>query len=109
MKIKKNPRSYFIDVEWEIEWSQVLSKLGIRFQKTNRGIGIYVAKCIFHEEKTPSLVFTNKNFYQCFGCGVSGDMTMFISYVLTGRTSGDISRTYRWLKKHFDIPFPRNR
>ncbi|HSX19656.1 MAG TPA: DNA primase [Gammaproteobacteria bacterium] len=39
----------------------------------------YVACCPFHNEKTPSFsVNRNKQFYHCFGCGVSGDAIQFI-------------------------------
>lgn len=39
----------------------------------------YVACCPFHSEKTPSFsVNQNKQFYHCFGCGVSGDAIQFI-------------------------------
>lgn len=39
----------------------------------------YVACCPFHNEKTPSFsVNQNKQFYHCFGCGVSGDAIQFI-------------------------------
>lgn len=39
----------------------------------------YVACCPFHNEKTPSFsVNHNKQFYHCFGCGVSGDAIQFI-------------------------------
>jgi DNA primase len=39
----------------------------------------YVACCPFHNEKTPSFsVNQQKQFYHCFGCGVSGDAIQFI-------------------------------
>lgn len=39
----------------------------------------YVACCPFHNEKTPSFsVNHSKQFYHCFGCGVSGDAIQFI-------------------------------
>ncbi|MCK9378552.1 MAG: CHC2 zinc finger domain-containing protein [Candidatus Moranbacteria bacterium] len=109
MKTRNIPRSYFINLRGEIGWDQILSKLGIKFKRTHRGIGIYVAKCIFHKEKTPSLVFTNQGTYYCFGCGDGGDMFMFISYALTGHRFGNAQKTCRWLKKCFGIPLPWSR
>ncbi len=39
----------------------------------------YVGLCPFHNEKTPSFTVSNsKQFYHCFGCGVSGDGIRFI-------------------------------
>jgi len=39
----------------------------------------YVACCPFHSEKTPSFsVNQHKQFYHCFGCGVSGDAIQFL-------------------------------
>jgi DNA primase len=39
----------------------------------------YKACCPFHQEKTPSFhVLPQKNFYHCFGCGVSGDAISFL-------------------------------
>lgn len=38
----------------------------------------YVACCPFHNEKTPSFnVIAKKQFYHCFGCGVSGNAISF--------------------------------
>lgn len=39
----------------------------------------YVACCPFHDERTPSFsVSRPKQFYHCFGCGVSGDAISFL-------------------------------
>lgn len=39
----------------------------------------YTGLCPFHGEKTPSFsVSSDKQFYHCFGCGVSGDAIKFI-------------------------------
>ena len=35
--------------------------------------------CVFHSEKTPSLMLdTNLNMYKCFGCGKGGDVISFV-------------------------------
>ena len=39
----------------------------------------YKALCPFHKEKTPSFtVNQNKNTFNCFGCGVSGDIFSYV-------------------------------
>ena len=38
-----------------------------------------VCRCVFHEEKTPSLMLDSAlNRYKCFGCGRSGDVITFM-------------------------------
>jgi len=40
----------------------------------------FVGRCPFHNEKTPSFtVSPTKQFYHCFGCGVSGDAIRFLT------------------------------
>lgn len=39
---------------------------------------IAVAKCVFHQEDTGSLVFYANGTYKCFGCGEHGDVITFV-------------------------------
>ena len=40
----------------------------------------FLAKCPFHNEKTPSFsVNDHKGLFYCFGCGVGGNVITFIS------------------------------
>lgn len=58
-----------IDIVEVINASVPLRKAGANF----------VACCPFHNEKTPSFsVNQQKQFYHCFGCGVSGDAIQFV-------------------------------
>src|ERR1700686_4737882 len=41
--------------------------------------GRWTGLCPFHQEKTPSFsVNQTRQFYKCFGCGVSGDVLKFV-------------------------------
>jgi DNA primase len=49
------------------------------YTPTRRSGRRFVARCPFHEEKTPSFSINQElGFYKCFGCGVSGDAITFI-------------------------------
>ncbi|MGB6974667.1 MAG: DNA primase [Terracidiphilus sp.] len=52
----------------------------IRLRKS--GATNYAGLCPFHKEKSPSFnVHAAKQFYHCFGCGVSGDVFSFVGKI----------------------------
>lgn len=60
----------------KIKLSQFLSKF---LDLTPRGDS-FVAKCPFHNEKTPSFsINDDKGLFHCFGCGVGGNVFTFVS------------------------------
>lgn len=102
------PRFYFLFLQKSVGWDQILSKLGVKFKPTKRGAGTHIAKCVFHKEETPSLIFTSNGRFRCYGCGQNGDKFKFISLVLT-HESRNKQKTCRWLKKCFGIDLPWSR
>jgi DNA primase catalytic core len=59
------------------ELPAVLAERGIDLRKKGR---VLVARCPFHEEKTPSFTVTpSKGLFHCFGCGVAGDVIGFVT------------------------------
>jgi DNA primase len=59
------------------ELSAVIAERGIDLRKKGR---VLVARCPFHEEKTPSFTITPaKGLYHCFGCGAAGDVIGFVT------------------------------
>lgn len=66
--------------------------------------GRYSGLCPFHQEKTPSFsVNQQRQFYKCFGCGVSGDMLKFVMEH-DGLT---FPETLRFLSDRYGIPMPQ--
>lgn len=66
--------------------------------------GRYIGLCPFHQEKTPSFnVNQSRQFYKCFGCGVSGDMFKFVME-MDGLT---FPEAIKLLAEHNGIPMPK--
>src|ERR1700675_2611826 len=66
--------------------------------------GRYLGLCPFHQEKTPSFnVNQSRQFYKCFGCGVSGDALKFVMEV-DGLT---FPETLKLLAERNGIPMPQ--
>ncbi len=58
--------------------SDIVEIIRSRLQLNQRGDN-HLARCPFHEEKTPSFnVSQSKQFYYCFGCGASGNAIGFL-------------------------------
>jgi len=55
----------------------VIAERGIELRKKGR---VAVARCPFHDEKTPSFTITpSKGLFHCFGCGAAGDVIGFVT------------------------------
>jgi DNA primase len=60
--------------------------------------------CPFHNEKTPSFsVHATRQFFHCFGCGVSGDVFAFVQKI----ENITFPETVRLIAQKLDIPLPK--
>ena len=69
------PQSFINDL---LARTDIVDVIDARVQLKKAGKN-YQARCPFHDEKTPSFsVSPDKQFYHCFGCGVSGTALTFL-------------------------------
>ena len=69
------PQSFIQEL---IDRLDIIDVIGGYLSLKKRGAN-YLAKCPFHNEKTPSFtVFPEKNNYHCFGCGAHGNVISFL-------------------------------
>ena len=69
------PQAFIQDLLARVE---LITIIGDRVSLVKRGAN-YLARCPFHEEKTPSFsVNAHKQFYYCFGCGAHGNAIGFL-------------------------------
>src|SRR5713101_6797879 len=64
----------------------------------------YSGLCPFHKEKTPSFsVHATRQFYHCFGCGVSGDVFSFVQKI----ENITFPESIRLVAQKLGIPLPK--
>ncbi len=69
------PQSFIDELLARVDIVDVINAR-LPLKKTGRN---FVARCPFHDDKTPSFnVSPHKQFYHCFGCGVSGSAIGFL-------------------------------
>src|SRR5438045_2527677 len=62
--------------------ADIVRVLGDYIKLKRAGAQNYIGLCPFHNEKTPSFsVHATKQFFHCFGCGVSGDVFTFVQKI----------------------------
>ena len=67
--------------------------------------GTFWACCPFHHEKTASFhVDENRQFYHCFGCGVSGNVITLVKEM----ENVDFGDAVKILAERANIPLPQN-
>jgi DNA primase len=80
--------------------ADILDVVGARTQLRKQGAR-YVARCPFHEEKTPSFsVNAADGLYYCFGCGKGGDLISFVRET----ENLDFAGAIEWLGERFRVP-----
>ena len=66
----------------------------------------YSGLCPFHKEKTPSFsVHATRQFYHCFGCGVSGDVFAFVAKI----ENISFPEAVRLVAQKLGVPIPRQK
>ncbi|WP_026442170.1 DNA primase [Pseudacidobacterium ailaaui] len=74
----------------------------VRLRKA--GAQNYSGLCPFHKEKTPSFsVHSTRQFFHCFGCGVSGDVFTFIQKI----ENVSFPEAVRFVAQKCGIPLPK--
>jgi len=74
-----NPGDFAYDLKQQADIVRVIGDY-IKLKKA--GAQNYSGLCPFHNEKTPSFsVHATRQFYHCFGCGVSGDVFSFVQKI----------------------------
>ena len=70
------PSSFIQELLQRVDIVEVIGRV---LQLKKRGSN-FIALCPFHNEKSPSFnINPSKQFYHCFGCGVSGDVIQFLT------------------------------
>lgn len=70
------PQPFIDELVARVPIAQVIGSRGVQLKKAGTSMK---ACCPFHNENTPSFhVNAKKNFYHCFGCGVSGNAITFL-------------------------------
>ncbi|HKC22972.1 MAG TPA: DNA primase [Gaiellaceae bacterium] len=79
--------------------ADIVAVIGGRTQLRKSGPR-YVARCPFHEERTPSFsVNPVEGFYYCFGCGAKGDVITFVRET----EQLDFAGAVEWLADRFNV------
>ncbi|HJT00305.1 MAG TPA: DNA primase [Terriglobales bacterium] len=74
-----NPGDFAYTVKQQADIVRIVGEY-VRLKKA--GAQNYVGLCPFHHEKTPSFsVHATRQYYHCFGCGVSGDVFSFVQKI----------------------------
>ena len=84
--------------------ADIVRIIGDYIKLKKAGASNYSGLCPFHGEKTPSFsVHATRQFYHCFGCGVSGDVFSFVQKV----ENITFPEAVRLVAQKLGIPLPK--
>jgi DNA primase len=84
--------------------ADIVRVIGEYLKLKKSGAQNFTGLCPFHQEKTPSFsVHATKQFYHCFGCGVSGDVLSFVQKV----ENISLPEAIRLIAQKLDIKLPK--
>jgi DNA primase len=96
-----NPGDFAYTVKQQADIVRIIGDY-IKLKKA--GAQNYSGLCPFHGEKTPSFsVHATRQFYHCFGCGVSGDVFSFVQKV----ENITFPESVRLVAQKLGIPLPK--
>ena len=96
-----NPGDFAYTVKQQADIVRIIGDY-IKLKKA--GAQNYSGLCPFHGEKTPSFsVHATRQFYHCFGCGVSGDVFSFIQKI----ENITFPESVRMVAQKLGIPLPK--
>jgi DNA primase len=96
-----NPGDFAYTVKQQADIVRIVGDY-IKLKKA--GAQNYSGLCPFHGEKTPSLsVHATRQFYHCFGCGVSGDVFSFVQKI----ENITFPEAVRMVAQKLGIPLPK--
>src|SRR6202167_331773 len=84
--------------------ADIVRIIGEYIKLKKAGASNYAGLCPFHGEKTPSFsVHATRQFYHCFGCGVSGDVFSFVQKI----ENVTFPEAVRLVAQKLGIPLPK--
>jgi DNA primase len=96
-----NPGDFAYAVKQQADIVRIIGDY-IKLKKA--GAQNYSGLCPFHGEKTPSFsVHATRQFYHCFGCGVSGDVFSFVQKI----ENITFPESVRLVAQKLNIPLPK--
>src|SRR5229473_1392673 len=84
--------------------ADIVRIIGGYIQLKKAGAQNFSGLCPFHQEKTPSFsVHATRQYYHCFGCGVSGDVFSFVQKI----ENISFPEAVRLVAQKLGIPLPK--